>query len=30
MIPKEARRNESKPDGQKDEAEQTDNDTDKG
>jgi cbb3-type cytochrome oxidase maturation protein len=30
MIPKEARRNESKSDGQKDEAEQTDTDTDKG
>lgn len=30
MIPREARRNESKPDGQKDDAEQTDTDTDKG
>ena len=30
MIPGEARRNKSKPDGQKDDAEQTDTDTDKG
>ena len=30
MIPKEARRTKSKPDGQKDDAEQTDTDTDKG
>ena len=30
MIPREARRNESKPDDQKDDAEQTDTDTDKG
>ncbi len=30
MIPKEARRTESKPDGQKDQSEQTDTDTDKG
>ncbi|MCA0912006.1 cbb3-type cytochrome oxidase assembly protein CcoS [Marinobacter nauticus] len=30
MIPKEARRTEPKPDGEKDEADQTDTDTDKG
>ena len=30
MIPREARRNESEPDDQKDDAEQTDTDTDKG
>ncbi|WP_226597720.1 cbb3-type cytochrome oxidase assembly protein CcoS [Marinobacter nauticus] len=30
MIPKEARRTEPKPDGEKDEADRTDTDTDKG
>ncbi|WP_456490256.1 cbb3-type cytochrome oxidase assembly protein CcoS [Marinobacter nauticus] len=30
MIPREARRTEPKPDGEKDEADQTDTDTDKG